>query len=208
MKLKYIEINGQGVLVDESAEIGGDNCWTTKGLFLKTIKNGGIFRNFPNEEYSETYWEFEDVHKIICAEKELNINVPILPNWRKWEKFQLADKHTSKLLLTSEGRTQRWWGLLEGLDMNKAKYTEEDLKKALLIQQVEMLKSPKEGKLSLSQLMEKIIQSLEKVPKYIVLESECIVIGHTGTQNIFGETLKLTTNSERKQEVIIKEINY
>lgn len=57
------------------------------------------------------------------------------------------------------------------------------------------------------------IKSLQKLPKYIVVESEIVQnFNNHGTGEIFQNDMKeqpkLITNSEGKQEVIIKELIY
>ncbi|HMT03721.1 MAG TPA: hypothetical protein PKD00_10580, partial [Burkholderiales bacterium] len=78
MTLKYIDINGRGVLVDESAEIKEEICirYVQDIPYVMKYDKGIDHKQYP----------------IICAEKELNLDVPILPNWREWEVKQLAIK--------------------------------------------------------------------------------------------------------------------
>lgn len=63
----------------------------------------------------------------IIATTNKSLGLPLLPAIQ--ENIQdLAHKHTKDLLLTSEGRTQRWWGFIFGYEAAKAKkYTEEDI---------------------------------------------------------------------------------
>lgn len=75
MKLKYLNINGHGVLVDESTEI----------LPCKPSNVCLAHKTKPCDKCNR-YQGF----KIIFAEKELNLNVPILPDWKEWEVEQLA----------------------------------------------------------------------------------------------------------------------
>jgi hypothetical protein len=88
----------------------------------------------------------------------------------------LADKHTKNLLLTSEGRTQRWWGFIEGYRAATKVYSEEDLRQA-----VELIKKScyPVSKLFSDEVIVKhnftideIIQSLKqpKTPKYFIAE--------------------------------------
>jgi hypothetical protein len=42
-----------------------------------------------------------------------------------------AYKHTENLILSSEGRTQRWWGFIEGYKSNPNQYTQKDIEKAI-----------------------------------------------------------------------------
>ena len=71
MNKKLILLDNEYYVINDSG-IGGDNCWTTKGLFKKDMGNGGIFLNFPNEEYSETYWDYDKCKKITHSTRQLN----------------------------------------------------------------------------------------------------------------------------------------
>ena len=213
MKLKYININGHGVLVDESAEITG---YLYEWLYnTKTGETSNIGE--PDEN---------DV-KIIFAEKELNLDVPILSNWRNWEVEQLVKEKYSipfpnKFSNMNQEAYKERYAFIAGYNHNKAKYTEEDLRKA-----IEMAR---EGTLDYTfgdpyyefeQGEDVIIQSLQRYPKHIVMESEqvikeeyktCPYVKEVGCiKNIctcYYFKPKLITNSENKQEGIIKEIIY
>jgi len=85
----------------------------------------------------------------------------------------LADKHTKNLLLTSEGRTQRWWGFIEGYRAATKVYSEEDLRKAIQIAK-DSMGVDNDGETCYSHLStEQIVQSLKqpKTPKYFVAET-------------------------------------
>ncbi len=181
MKLKYIYIKGLGVLVDESAEIKEGMLGFNGGLEIGSQPIGIHF----GEDFKPTgypYW------KVIFAEKELNLDVPVF-DWREFEVEQTAinwykDKHPDSTKVN-----ERSISFIAGHVHNKAKYTEEDLKKAIeLAGQVDSNGEPD----GLS--YDEIIQSLKKTPKYVVMESEI-------------EEFKLIT-SEGKQKGIIKEIIY
>jgi hypothetical protein len=173
MKLKYININKYGVVVDESVDIG-------EGLTL--LKS--------------------DISKIICAEKELNLDVPVLPNWREWELTQIVrEKYLLPFpskwfsIMNQEAYKQRY-AYIEGYNHNGKLYTKEDLKKA-----IKMAKEKYDEN--------DIIQSLQKYPKYITVETTKDLENHPELINNpkeVREGLELITNSEGKQEVIIKEI--
>lgn len=212
MKLKYIEISRHGLLVDESAEIKeNDWCVNIGRLNEIIIPPDNII---GKADYTAKVLIGSSWRKIICAEKELNLDLPILPNWRGWEVRKEANELRSRGSIikhpdpnTNVFESGLYQGFIAGYNYNKAKYTEEQLFSFL-----DNEDNHTEGELGYPCIdisaFKYYIKSLQKVPKYIVLESNTIVIGHTGTQNIFGETLKLATNSEGKQEVIIKEIIY
>ena len=205
MKLKYINIGGYGVLVDESDELSeGDYCYDslrdTIWKCSKIIKcSGGIY------------------YKIICAEPELNLDVPIL-NWRQWEVEQLANSYEKEKLksigiITNKTGAFRE-GFIAGYNHNKKLYTEEDLREAMTFGinleagNIEVdYKKYKAG-------FDKFKETLQKVPKYIVIESDIVVGENNGTGTYWHPNYdtylepKLIINSQGKQEVIIKEIIY
>lgn len=192
MKLKYININGYGVLVDESAEIKHDDFYldldTNIIYYLVTKPNG-------------------NAAKIIFAEKELNLDVPVLPNWREWEVEQEALYFLElqpKQILTKDKEIGLLTGFIAGYNHNKAKYTEEDLKEALFA----ALNHDKEECCvthTRDSIVRSVIQSLQKYPKYVVMENEQTWEDFkNGDYQI--ERPKLITNSEGKQEGIIKEL--
>lgn len=209
MKLKYIDINGYGVLVDESAEIKEGDYWIyicpINGLDYGDNNQPIVRNNLPSSWYDKLH-DKNNYYKIIFAEKELNLDVPILPNWRDFEIEQLAeilvDRETNASLKSSIRKQYERYVKI-GLNHNKAKYTEEDLEKA-----INMAKNSKNG-FKINKIIEpysnnEIIQSLQKVPKYIVMETVEHIHPDLGKVD---ETFKFT-NSEGKQEGIIKEIIY
>ncbi|HMT01786.1 MAG TPA: hypothetical protein PKD00_00510 [Burkholderiales bacterium] len=187
MTLRYIDINGFGVLVDESAE-------TKQGDLCYAILSKQIFENInPN-------LNSPDKCKIVFAEKELNLDsVPILPNWREFnnqEVFRLATEFAIKEKGNPKDLTL---GFITGYNHNKAKYTEEDLEIAFGLGAA----NNANGKPSFKEVK----QSLQKIPKYIVMESELNLNGKNGLERA-SFIPKLIINSEGKQEGIIKEIIY
>ena len=88
MKLKYININGHGVLVDEISEIKEENWYVFISSKMKSIPLILKWGNDPIEE-----GDTNTRNKIIFAEKELNLDVPILPNWRDTEMTQRVPKY-------------------------------------------------------------------------------------------------------------------
>lgn len=134
MKLKFELVNGYGVLVDEDAEIK-DGDWffldmTDNNLpnelhqmgSNKKSKTGGI--NF----YHNTAWT-NCCSKIIFAEPELKLEGVPAFKWRDFEVEKLAEEEipysSSTTLLVQRMR------FIQGYKSNPAKYTEEDLRKAL-----------------------------------------------------------------------------
>jgi len=60
------------IVVDDSEIKEGD--WTNKGKLKYFTKDGAVFYNFPNEEYSETYWLLDKVKKITHSTQPLYKN--------------------------------------------------------------------------------------------------------------------------------------
>lgn len=169
-KLKYVDINGYGILVDESAEILPDTWYENNGvLFLSdSVYNEG---NNPN---NSNLIVTDHNNAVIFAEKELNLDVPVL-NWRDWEIEQEALKYF-KTIFKDSTLTVSWLQdyiktfketFIAGYNHNKSKYTEEDLKDAY-----------NAGYTNCEELEEQnpdtYIQSIQKIPQYIVMSGEKI----------------------------------
>jgi hypothetical protein len=205
MKLKYLNINGHGVLVDESVKIKeGDTVFDNyAGIHnIQKVRTCDL----DSMHYKNGNW-----NKIIFAEKELNLNVPILPNWREWEVEQEAKQYSIKRHKVLNYELE--FAFLAGYNHNKAKYTEEDLRKAIEIAKNSMGVDNCGEVCYSNKSTDSIIQSLQKVPKYIVMESifcskDEEILRRPHTKNDLEEKPKLITNSEGKQEGIIKEIIY
>ncbi len=153
MKLKPININGYLVLVDESAE----------------INDGDVFIAIDSsiQKKKPTWEELPSDKKIIFAEKELNLDVPILPNWRDFEQYNIGSSKRS--ILNKEGKgvallskeIQKYSQAVCDCLNNKAKYTEEDLKQAA-----------RYGQAGWDPNKVLNVINVQKVPKYIVMEDE------------------------------------
>lgn len=192
-KLKYLESNGYGLLIDDSASFYPEYNDPSNIITISKI----------GKHYAvDNYW------KIIFAAPELNLEgVPLLPDYKEWEVEQLAkQRYGDDMYLFAQQRD----GFIEAYKHKKAKYTEEDL--GNLWDFCAYNKgSFQEG-----------LQSLQKIPKYIVMESDekftcynCNA-GNLSKNNYCKSNCnihsklepKLITNSEGKQEGIIKEIIY
>ena len=202
MKLKYIDVNGFGILVDENTV--GKNIG--EGVYYDIWKNA-----YPK---ISKYYESDEVqptdYKILFAEKELNLNVPVLPNYKEWKLEQLSDS-SNGYSLYGKPLGETYLAFKEGFKAcySKNKYTEEDILDAWEL-------GAKEG-LPLTRIKkETLINSLKKIPKYIVVEGEQNIV----YENIFdgnsvnkkwvnkGYIPKLIINSEGKKECVIEEIIY
>jgi len=168
MKLKFELVNGYGVLVDEEEEIiAGD-----------LILWNGKVKTAIDTEY------IHPSHKIIFAEPELNLDgVPVF-EWRDFEVWQKSKevKHWGQFASTA---------FVKGYKSNPAKYTEEDLRKA-----ISMARDYSADVVGYQK--DEIIQSLQKYPKYVVMESD--------DWEEYGERYKLFTNSEGKQQGTVKQL--
>ena len=118
--LKLIQVNDGFVVVDLNVAIGGDNCWTNKGLFHKMLSNGlAVFKNFPNQEYSETAYNLDDCFKVIFATPDLKLEgVPLIEEkqddefdkllleldycWSEWKIFEAGYRKAQQNLFTEE----------------------------------------------------------------------------------------------------------
>ena len=192
--LKFELVYGYGVLVDEKAEI-------RKGDYVTYQHDGLCITKIINTFESHR----TDCNKIIFAEKELNLDVPVF-EWRNfdvWQKSESANGYAyygkplgEKYLAFKEGFT-------EGYKSNPAKYTEDDLRKAISMAR----QYPPEVA---GYREDEIIKSLQKHPKYVVMESERIYRTNSDGEKIgfpvHGEKLKLFVNAERKQQGIVKEL--
>jgi hypothetical protein len=197
--LKFELVNGYGVLVDEEEEIiAGD-----------LILWNGKVKTAIDTEY------IHPSHKIIFAEPELNLEgVPVF-EWRNFELEKLISNKIDQRFNKSDGyhKTVYSEAFIEGYKSNPAKYTEEDLRKAIQLTLIDAEKSVMWSDIYHHHLSNKIIQSLQKYPKYVVMESEEKEVkvydnsgGHPGGHwEIFNST-KLFTNSEGKQQGTVKEL--
>lgn len=189
MKLKIVVIDNHIALVDESAEIKEDDlCEYKNKVFV--IKKG------DNEL-------FQLANRVLFAEPELNLDVPQL-NWREWEVEQYVNKEYPQY-----GFKDLLIKAIVGYNHNKAEYAKDDLIKAFRKgAYIGSYTGNNSGK-HIEEEEALFIQSLQKYPKWIVMESELIYYPANMPKD--GEHRpafrpKLITNSDGKQEGIIKEI--
>ncbi len=183
-------VNGYRVLVDEKAEIKEDDicffdCGYAAGIH-KYDKSGHI----------------EDWNKIIFADPELGFDLPVVPDWEKWEVGKMAIQCADNISRVS---SDHWMGVRtgfhEGHNANKAKWTDEDLRKAM----------DYASRITNNRLkyIEDYIQSLQKLPKVIEVEEEenGIVINKKFPISVRSKVkLKLITNSKGLKEPVIKNV--
>lgn len=166
MKLKFKLVNDCGILIDESAEIkGGDYFWANEGI-RKCIRVDETLRcPYITLQNGKEIGHFHTWRGIILfADPELNLDLPILPDWKKWEieKFAL----NNRVFYAHGGDYDTFeLGFIEGHNHNKAKYTDEEL-----LGFVEFF--IKSNINSISDSMKMYIKSLQKYPKYIVIGTE------------------------------------
>ena len=224
MKLKFELVNGYGVLVDEES----DPFLLPVGKTVLHVEDG--YRGFRKIEKDtilgfllsgkRIYWE------VIFAEKELNLEgVPVF-EWRDFEVEKLASFHYGENRKTVEFEEGFRKGFKICYKSNPAKYTEEDLRKAIQLTLIDAEKSVMWSDIYHHHLSNKIIQSLQKYPKYVVMEreektveeiqKELGIYGHDEglSEREFEEykksksiyKYKLFTNSEGKQQGTVKEL--
>ncbi len=195
MKYKIKQINDSERVVISDEEIKEGDWYIYAGQISQR------FRKNPLAEYPKPAYL-----KIISAEKELNVDVPILPNFRDWE----VEKEANKAYKEYCEKHNIDYHLLDascfyiGYNHNKNTYTKEDLRKAMIA-----IHKKCYGRMYDEKDEECIIKSLDKIPQYIVLETnERCKCGTTCEFSICKHESKpkLITNSEGKKEVIIKEI--
>ena len=209
MKLKFELVNGYGILIDEEAEIKEGDL-----IFDSDIKRIVVADSLKVITSTKRYCDY--YHKIIFAEKELGLDVPVF-EWRDFEPnensllsmfYNVCKATYPEFDEWIEAKEYKKW-------LNKsnpAKYTEEDLRKITQAAFV-VMSNPETVIADFDRWFEKRLQSLEKTPKYVVMKMEVV--------NDFGEPYsfddidfgvekeyrpKLFTNSEGKQQGIIKEL--
>lgn len=227
---KYIDVNGRWVLVDEGTDFKIGDIYLYKSTFLDgTVKTK---EDFDKHSWNISVVTEEDipyieraingknsqnnlrgVFKIICAEKELNLDVPILPNWREWEFEKTVKDYSAEVYpINGNSREEVDWienqkylletGFIAGYNHKKGDYTEEDLRKAY-----EAGGNSREDDINGDGEIpfEEYLQSIRKVPKYIVVETDVFnVNGNLTSITTVSKTIKTITNSDGKQECIIK----
>lgn len=202
MKLKFELVNGYGVLVDEEAEIK-PNTWyeNNKVLFLSdAVYDEGNNPNLNNKN-----------NAVIFAEKELNIEGVPTFEWRDFEVEKLAEEKMLEHYPLNDRRGFEL-GFIEGYKSNPAKYTEEDLRKAIHMAN----EGAVDDDFYPDFTEDEIIQSLQKHPKYVVMETEEYHQRQLNSGLGYGYSdkfkrvpitiLKLFTNSEGRKQGTVKEL--
>ena len=193
-KLKFELVNGYGVLVDENIE-----CPEDSRVWNISLKTNMVFRG-----YRKDFGHNADttVRQIIFAQKELNLEgIPVF----EWRDFELNKLSTN---FAMGGSWQCPISFEVGYKSNPAKYTEEDLMK--IISGIESLNKETNSAYEYELGKIEIMQSLQKYPKYVVMESELVDSGNHGSGEIFHnnrtEEFTLFTNSEGKQQGTAKKL--
>lgn len=133
-----------------------------------------------------------DKEMVLFAEKELGLDVPVF----EWRDFDIEKLANEKLEFSFNKVA-----FIQGYKSNPAKYTESDLRKAIELALIDAEKSVLWSVNYHICLSNKIIQSLQKYPKYVVIENEDMEFG---VEKEYRP--KLFTNSEGKQQGILKEL--
>jgi len=177
MKLQIIETEQYILAVSDEEPTDGNITLHPNGTvgILTTALAIALFKETNEGSY------VEDCKKIIAYQPKGNateLDLPLLPEIDvEDDVFELADNHTKKLLLTSEGRTQRWWGFIEGYKAATKVYSEEDLKNAIELTILNCIVDTigyDNHVVSFEGNIDEIIQSLKqpKTPKWFVAEME------------------------------------
>jgi hypothetical protein len=143
-----------------------------------------------------------DKEMVLFAEKELGLDVPVF-EWRDFDIEKLSEKSSElqEVSYTIPHAETYKHGFIDGYKSNPAKYTESDLRKAIELALIDAEKSVLWSVNYHICLSNKIIQSLQKYPKYVVIENEDMEFG---VEKEYRP--KLFTNSEGKQQGILKEL--
>jgi hypothetical protein len=214
MKLKFELVNGYGILVDGES----DPFLLPVGKTVLHVEDG--YRGFRKIEKDtilgfilsgkRIYWE------VVFAEKELGIDVLVF-DWRDFEVEKLANEKYNDPLVFSNGNIKKL-GFKEGYKSNPAKYTEEDIERAFIVglncsQEISLKGLPTDEGLDYQyKKLNQFIQSLQKHPKYVVMEDyctygdDCPSKGAYDKQHLCNVEYKLFTNSEGKQQGTVKEL--
>lgn len=192
MKYEFKLVNGYGVLVDKEAEININDYYT--------------YGNKIEKVYSSTL-SGKGLSKVIFAQAELNLDVPILPNWKDWELEQLANRYVNKRYKESDNPSYMNTHACEidfiaGYKASKAEFTREDIIKAMQFG----LESDFLG--YTEKETNEFIESLKPLPKFIEVDSH-LVWEYDG-DNCHNSVIefKTITNSQGKEECIIKQVIY
>jgi len=202
MKLKFELVNGYGILVDQEAEIT-KNGYHYNPRTKTATKNSKVGNN--------ALIKYAECIEIIFAEPELKLeDVPVF-EWRDFEVEKLTNEKYNDPLVFSNGNIKKL-GFIEGYKSNPAKYTENDLRNAMKMMMQGSIVDDEYYPLFSE---DEIMQSLQKCPEYVVMESE----GYCGSPYTTERCpkcidscdraytrLKLFTNSEGKQQGTVKEL--
>jgi hypothetical protein len=205
MKLKFELVNGCGVLVENRLIVDGKKYIDSINKAIHTWDMGsGI------HEGKSTWCDV-----IIFAEKELGLDVPVF----EWRDFEPNEKSLLSMFYNVckatypefdewiEAKEYKKW--LE--KSNPAKYTEDEVVEFVMsvISQYEFGNKNIHNR----ELITESLKSIQKYPKYVVMESEYDCCkryvnckGCDATSEMINYRLKLLTNSDGKQQGIVKEI--
>ena len=181
MKIKIISYNGYYLGVSKDVKIKeSDLCFYDHlGLGkIKTIFNTLCYVTLPIRNKGSItqplYQIKEKCFKVIIASPELNLNVPSIPNWEQWEVEQLANNYAM-----GDGKEicfQRKDGFIAGYNHNKKLYTEEDLRRAFGFFAFASASQQPYNESELADKFSKFLQSLKKVPEYLILNEQSQII--------------------------------
>jgi hypothetical protein len=216
MKLKFELFNGYGVLIDENPVLNKGNLYIDRDGKIKTVgkTEGGLIysiEDMDEDEFNHHYFDrnCEIMGKIIFAEPELKLEgVPVF----EWKDFEPNEKSLLSMFYNVCKATypefDEWIEAKEYKKWlnksNQAKYTEDDLRKITQAAFV-VMSNPETVIADFDRWFEKRLQSLQKYPKWVVMESEYFKVNGM-IDEASSIRSKLYTNSDGKQQGIVKEL--
>jgi hypothetical protein len=171
-QLKFELVHGHGVIVDDKAK----------------IKEGDKFIH-PDKTIERASRDLDGrgLSKIIFAEKELGLDVPVF-EWREIVIFQKANLWFDEM--EKQNKIAYPPSFIDGHKSNPAKFTEEDLRKAM-----DYASQITNNRLK---YIDDYVKSLQKYPKWVVMESD--------DWEEYGERYTLFTNLQGKQQGTVKQL--
>ena len=202
---KLIQTKDYLLLIDEEAEIKGDNCYTNKGLLHSIDGDGYHIIDYKNID--KTYYSKSTIQRVIgyypLTEEAKELDLPLLP------PFEKEDENIKKLAddlywtVGNDGISNKD-SFIKGYKTarSKGQYSLEDMKKAFF-----------KGRESLNQALvtdieaEEIIKSLstQQLPTEFFPDTEFVNEDYEPAGCDFPdrkEVLKTITNSEGKEELV------
>jgi hypothetical protein len=178
MKYDIIHLNNHMYMVDKEIKIKHKGDWVVETHNPIVTAVVECLRTFES-----------DTDLKVLASTDPSLGLPLLPEIKE-DAQELAYKHTEKLILSSGGRTQRWWGFIEGYEAASAKkWTDDDIITAIQL-----------AKASTGWGISEILRFLK--PKPIAVEVEMEEYSEDDTEHDEGGTLPGSVQSEMRPKVV------